>query len=288
MSSITEQSLSNLIPLKEGQALIVEPGAMLAYQNCTIQTMLTTGSIWKKFKTYFLGGETVFENKFTANKNGGWIALEENLHGQIASKNLLPKEPPLMIRRSAYLASTPNVHFNVKYLGISGYMKGQGIASLGTYVNENEGKVWFHAQEGVVRSFEVHQETGPIIVDNDMILAYSGTLESTLRKMGGIFSSIFSGEGLVCEFKGDGVVYVSSGSQTGSDNLFTLSMKETAERISLYISNIISITITSSILGGLFYYYTGRNPIEIVTKFALAYMITKIPLVDEILKKTRT
>jgi uncharacterized protein (TIGR00266 family) len=261
MTSIAEISSPSQIPLKEGEALIIEPGGMLAHKNCAIKTALTSGSLWERTKRYFLGGEPLFRNTFTAQKNGGWIALEEHLPGQIVTKNLTPHSA-LMIRRTALLASTPNVKLETKYLGLSGYLKGQGIATIRSTVSQGTGQVYFHAQDGVVRSFRIRPQDGPITIDNDMILAYSENLNSKLKKVGGTFSTFFSGEGLVCEFQGDGIVYVASGSQTGQENLFGHVMYQTSEKIGEYIAKTVLASSGAAIFSGLFYYYTGTNPIK--------------------------
>src|SRR5690606_35979374 len=113
-----------------------------------------------------------------------WIALEEKLPGQVVSKDLNSNESALMIRRSAWLASTPNVELETKYLGLTGFLKGQGIATIRASVKEGEGKVYFHATDGVVKAFHIHPEDGKVTIDNDMILAYSENLTSELTRVG--------------------------------------------------------------------------------------------------------
>ncbi len=276
MASIAEISSPHQIPLKENEALVIEPGGMLAHKNCVIKTAFSTGSLWEKMKRYTLGGEPLFRNTFTAQKNGGWISLEEHLPGQIVMKNLKPKDSGLMIRRAALLASTPNVNLETKYLGLTGYLKGQGIATIRSTVKEGNGQVYFHAHDGIVRSFRIQPEDGPVTIDNDMILAYSENLESKLKKVGGVASTFFSGEGLVCEFKGDGLVYVASGSQTGQKNLLSEALHETAKKIGEYTAISIFVGSSAAILGGLFYYYSGYNPISVAMLFVKDYIALKL------------
>ncbi|GEM_PF-4672512 len=201
----------NRIELKAGESLSVEPGAMLAYSNCEMRTGLAAGGIFQKARMFVLGGESLIQNQFTAKEGGGWVALEEHMPGQIMKKSLSPGESPLMIRRSALIAATPNINLDAKYLGLSGYFKGQGISMLCAKGEKGNGDVYFHTTEGVVRSFRVRAHEGPVFVDNNMILAYSDSLDATVTAAGqNTTSYLFSGEGLVTKFEGDGIVYVGS------------------------------------------------------------------------------
>jgi uncharacterized protein (TIGR00266 family) len=51
---------------------------------------------------------------------------------------------------------------------------------------------------------------GAFVVDTGHIVAFDGTLDFKVRSVGGVKSFLFSGEGLVCEFRGQGTVYVQS------------------------------------------------------------------------------
>lgn len=83
--------------LKEGESLRVESGRMQAYQNLSMTTSLNNKSIWERIKSYFLAGETLYGNQFTAGKEGGWILLEEKYPGQILSADLYPGEKGIVL-----------------------------------------------------------------------------------------------------------------------------------------------------------------------------------------------
>lgn len=241
---------SNRIFLKEEQKLVVEPRGMLACQNVSMKTEFVKGSILERAKRYLIGGEPIFSNTFTALKSGGWVALEEHMPGQIIAKTLSSEDPALMIRRTALLAHSPEVEMETIYQGLSGYLQGKGIANIRSFVKEGKGEVYFHAHDGIVRVFHVHPESGPVTIDNDMILAYSESLKCELqRPKGGVVSLLFSGEGLTCEFQGEGSVYVASGTQTGSDTFPAILMRETASKIAETVVNIAALGIFISAVG---------------------------------------
>jgi len=268
MSAISEP---NKIYMKEGETLSVEPGGMLASKNLAMKTSLIAGSVLNRAKSYALGGESLFRNIYTAEKGGGWIALEEKLPGQIVTQDLHPDESALMIRRTALLASTPNVELETQYLGLTGFMKGQGIATIRASVKEGEGKVYFHATDGVVKAFHIRPEDGKVTIDNDMILAYSENLTSELARLGtGINSLVLSGEGLVNNFSGEGVVYVASGSQTGSVTLLDAANEyalDTARKLASYTARVIFVAGVTVPFATAYYFYTGNDPFAFAWRF---------------------
>jgi uncharacterized protein (TIGR00266 family) len=204
--------------LSEGATLTVEPSAMLACQNVEMRTQLN-GTIWAVAKRYFLGGESLFQNLYSAKKGGGWIAFEESLPGQINGCELHPGNA-LIMGRSAFVAADQNVKVSYHYAGVKGYFRGSGIAKLKAAVmDQNKGRVFFSSSAGIARSIEIKEENGPVIIDNDTIIAYTDSLKPTLQKLGNVKTMLFSGEGLVNEFKGNGVVYVGSGTRSTKTNL---------------------------------------------------------------------
>jgi uncharacterized protein (AIM24 family) len=53
--------------------------------------------------------------------------------------------------------------------------------------------------------------SGSYVVDNGHLVGYEGNLDFTIRSAGGGLMGLFaSGEGLVCEFTGQGRIYIQS------------------------------------------------------------------------------
>lgn len=205
-----------IVQLKEGESFHAEPGSMLAYKNLTVLTKKSVSGVLATLKNYVLGGESFFVNIYTGNKGGGWLALEENHPGQIAKIDLEPGKG-FIVRRGAYLASTPNVKLTTIYKGFTGVMQGKGLATTSAIVEGNTpGALYFHAPSGVVRKFHISESDGPIMIDNNMILGHTENLQLTSKKMGNYKSLAFSGEGWACEFSGEGDVFVEGGSLSGN------------------------------------------------------------------------
>jgi len=271
-----QKSSSTIISLNEGEKVVIEPGGMLAYRNCEMKTHMAAGTIWEKLKSYTLGGELLWRNTFQALPGGGWVELEEQMPGQIKMEELSPEKPALMIRRGAYLASSDNVKFDTQYLGLSGYFSGKGISAIRASVSEGKGKVFFHADGCGVKEFAIRSEEGPMTIDNDMILAYSDNLSCELKNPGSsTHSFLFSGEGLVCEFKGDGVVYVAAG-KPGQTTLINEMMGATVSKVSSVIAGLVFLGAIGAVGTMIFRYYTGMNPIEALAWKAYDYIYHRV------------
>ena len=209
-----------LIPIKEGEKMLVEPGAMLACQNLHLETK--TRGFFNTLKIYLVGGETLFINHFTGKEGGGWLGLEEQYDGQIVSFTLKPEDPPLTICHGAFLATTSNVNLTTRYEGLKGWLMGKGFGTIKAEITEGEtAQVYLNTSEGQVKVIPIDTKNIPVIIDNNHILGYTSTLENSIGKIDGLKSFIFSGEGLVCKFKGKGVVLVGSGAKTGTASHFT-------------------------------------------------------------------
>jgi uncharacterized protein (TIGR00266 family) len=67
-----------------------------------------------------------------------------------------------------------------------------------------QGHVWFNSY-GALVEVDVEDE---YIIDNGHIVAFTSGLEYEIKKIGGYKSLFFSGEGLVCHFRGRGKVWM--------------------------------------------------------------------------------
>ena len=197
--------------LREGEALYAAPGKMQAAKNVSMATEYTAG-IFESMKRLFMGGPDYFNNKFEANRGGGWVLLQESIPGQMGSMEIKAGHG-MKIRTDRWAASTSNVTLETIYEGTSGIIRGTGVAMLQASVkaNSQRGKIFFYADEGVVKQIAVSSIGGPVMVDNDSIIGYSDGLTCSFRTSGnGLQSLMFGKEGIVCDFYGEGVVYIAS------------------------------------------------------------------------------
>jgi uncharacterized protein (AIM24 family) len=194
-----------------GEELHVAPGKMQATKHISMITELVTG-LMESIKRFFFGGPSFFNNRFKAEKEGAWILLEEKIPGQLAAVQIGEGES-IKIRRDRLVASSTNLNLDTTYEGVSGFMKGTGVAMLNASLKADQlkGKLIFHADKGTVKQIDINPEDGPVTIDNDSILGYTSGVTSNVRVSGnGVKSIVFGGEGLVYDFRGKGTVYVAS------------------------------------------------------------------------------
>jgi uncharacterized protein (TIGR00266 family) len=148
-----------------------------------------------------VGGETLFVNEFHG-ATGGEVVVAPSLAGNIVQRDVREGER-FFVQRGSYLASTGSVDTRVRFGGLRTLFGGEGLVLLEC---AGTGQVFVNSYGGVT---EVPVD-GRFVVDTGHVVAFDGTLDFSVRSVGGLKSLLFSGEGLVCEFRGRGTVYVQS------------------------------------------------------------------------------
>ncbi len=147
----------------------------------------------------FIGGETLFVNHFTTAR-GGSVWLAPPLAGQIVHRRL--NGELLLLSRGAYLAHAGAVTIKLKFGGLRGLLAKQGAFFLAV---SGHGDLWFSSYGGV----EPIDVNGSYLIDNGHLVGYEGSLTFSIRSAGGgLLGLAASGEGLVCEFQGQGRLWI--------------------------------------------------------------------------------
>ncbi len=200
------------VALAPGETLVAEAGSMVARSTAVDMAVKLNanrsagfGALVKALLIAFVrklvGGETFFVNHFTAS-GGGTVRLAPKLSGQVTHRRL--NGETLVVSTGAFLASSGNVDMSLRFAGLRSLLAKEGLFFLEL---TGQGDVWFTSYGGV------HEERvdGSFIVDNGHIVGFEGQLTYELRSAGGgLMGLVASGEGLVCEFRGQGTVYLQS------------------------------------------------------------------------------
>lgn len=202
------------VDLEPGEHLTAEAGAMVARDvHMQMTTTMNAGrnpGFFAKLKAIgvalirkFIGGETFFVNHFHANADASvWLA--PTMAGAVENYVLTPGKS-IVLSTGAYVASIGDVDMKMRFGGLRGLLAKEGLFFL--EMTGNNGTVWFNSYGGV----EVIDVDGSYIVDNGHIVGFEGNLDFKIGTAGGGLMGFFaSGEGLVCEFKGQGKVYLQS------------------------------------------------------------------------------
>ncbi len=201
------------VQLGPGEAIDAEAGAMVTRTpELGMSTRLNAGrraGLWRTFLAFFValarkifGGETVFINTFSGDQ-GGEVVLAPSLSGQIMHRPLSNNDVPILVQAGSYLASTEQVDTKLRWAGLRGFLSGEGIVFLEC---GGQGDLFLNAYGGVHEL----QVDGTYVVDTGHLVAFDSTLDFEIRTPGGWKSLFLSGEGLVCEFRGRGCLWIQS------------------------------------------------------------------------------
>ena len=110
----------------------------------------------------------------------------------------------ITLSTGAYVASCGPLDMKMKFGGLKSLLAKEGAFFLQI---SGHGDLWFNSYGGVT-PIDVN---GSYIVDNGHLVGFEGNLTYTIRSAGGgAMGFLASGEGLVCEFNGQGRVYIQS------------------------------------------------------------------------------
>ncbi len=202
------------VKLDPGETLIAEAGSMVTHSpGLGMEVKLNAGAkagFFAKLTAFliamvrkFIGGDSFFVNHFNGGASGGEVTIAPALNGSIQPRSLGQGES-VMLTAGAYLCSTPGVDLQIKWGGIKGMLSKEGAFFVQA---SGPGELFFNSYGGI-QEIEVN---GSYIVDNGHIVAFDSNLTYDIRSPGGgLMGAFASGEGLVCEFKGNGKVYIQS------------------------------------------------------------------------------
>ncbi|MGB0653379.1 MAG: TIGR00266 family protein [Thermoplasmatota archaeon] len=190
------------VQLSPGEAVKAEAGALLAMEG-DVDIKTASGGVMKGLKRAVLGGESFFQNTFTAGGAGGSVHLCPSLPGDLFYTRL--QGHTLIVQDGSYLASAPTIQVDTKWQGARGFFSGEGFVMLkvsgqGDLILSSYGAIEQHDLKPGQR----------FTVDTGHIVAFTDGMGQNLRRLGGIKSTLFSGEGIVSEFTGPGTVWTQS------------------------------------------------------------------------------
>jgi uncharacterized protein (TIGR00266 family) len=166
------------------------------------------GGMLGAMKRKMLGGESVFQNTFTATQPGQTLWFAPGPEGDVEVLEL-NGQYPIFLQSGAFLASAPTVNLDTKWGGAKGFFSGAGLFLLKC---DGYGPLFFNCYGGMHAV-----DVGPAgyIVDTTHIVAFTAGLNYQVQRLGGLKSLFFSGEGLVCYFQGQGRLWISTRNPAG-------------------------------------------------------------------------
>jgi len=186
--------------LSPNERIRAEAGAMVSMSGSVNIETKAEGGFLKSLGRAVLGGESFFQNFFIASAQGGEVTLAPELPGDMMLIEL--KDGRLMLQSGSYVASENGVELTAK-VSVKAFMSAEGISMLEASGN---GKLLVSSYGAI---FERQIGAGEkYIVDTSHLVAFDAGMGVTPKTVGGIKSTLFSGEGLVVELTGPGTIYM--------------------------------------------------------------------------------
>ncbi len=189
-----------VVRLAPNEKIRAEAGAMVSMSDgITIETK-AAGGILKSLTLSMLGGESFFQNFFQAPPQGGEITLAPDLPGDMELIEV--KNQKMMIQAGSYVASELSVDLSAK-ISMKAFVAAEGISMLEA---TGSGKILVSSY-GAITSREL-KSGEKYIVDTSHLVAFDGTMDVQIKTIGGLKSTLLSGEGLVVQMTGPGQIWL--------------------------------------------------------------------------------
>ena len=197
-----------VVKLAPNEEIRLEAGAMVSMsQGITIETR-AAGGFLKSLGRSMLGGESFFQNYFKAPTGGGEITVAPELPGDVFTYEMAGER--LMVQSGSFLACETSIELNAK-ISLKALVAAEGFSMLeaagtGKLLLSSYGAI----HEKVLAAGEKY------IVDTTHLVAFPASMPVERKTVGGLKSTLLSGEGLVVELTGPGRLLM----QTRSPNAF--------------------------------------------------------------------
>ena len=191
--------------LQRGESLKAESDAMVSMSAALdIAGSMGKGGVLGGLARKLLTGESFFFQRITATRGPGSVMLAHKEPGGIVDVEL-DGIHGLCVQKDGFLAAEESVELETKTQNLAkGLFSGEGFFILNV-----KGKgVVFLSSFGAIHPITL-SDGEEVIIDNGHLVAWPDYMNYTLEKASaGWISSIASGEGLVCRFRGPGTVLI--------------------------------------------------------------------------------
>ena len=196
-----------IVDLAAGEEVRAETGAMVSMTSNMEVVSGLQGGLLQSAMRKVLGGESFFLNTFKARGAPGQVTFAPSLPGDITDVEV---RGDLFVQSGSFLAGDAAVDIDIKWGGAKTFFSSEGLFLLHL---KGQGQVLLSSFGAIHR---ISLDGNSMIVDTGHVVAFDSRLEYRVKKVSGMFTSLISGEGLVCEFFGKGELWL----QTRSNQAF--------------------------------------------------------------------
>ncbi len=187
--------------MQKGESFRAEAGAMISMSSTLNLEAKTAGKGLMGTLKAAVGGESFFASLITCREDEGEIILAPSTPGDILMIEM--NQSSVFAQAGAYLAGDPDLEISTKG-SFKAFISGEGLF-LQTI--RGRGKLFLQSYGAIMKRELAAGQS--YTVDTGHIVAFEETVSYRIKKASkGIFSSIASGEGLVCEYTGPGKIWI--------------------------------------------------------------------------------
>ena len=189
------------ILMNQGESFRAESGAMVAMSpTIELEAKAAGKGLFGAIKVA-VGGESFFASLYTAGGGPGELLLAPAVPGDIITFEMDGKT--ILAQGGAYLAGSPRLELSTQG-SLKSLISGEGLFLQRITGN---GPVFLNSYGAIIEKRLAAGET--YIVDTGHIVAFEASVQYQLQKVAkGLFSTIASGEGLVCRYQGPGSIWI--------------------------------------------------------------------------------
>lgn len=197
------------VTLALGESVRAESGAMIA-MTPTVEIRAQMGGLGKALGR-ILARESLFQTTFEAVHGPGEVLLAPTWPGDLVRTE---PGPGMMVTAGCFLAGDPALRFET-VASMKNFFSGEGLFLMRA---SGPGSMIL-SSHGAIHAIQL-QANQPYIVDTAHLVAFTEGLGYRVRKAaGGLLNTLKSGEGLVVELTGPGMVYLQTHTTKGLASL---------------------------------------------------------------------
>jgi uncharacterized protein (TIGR00266 family) len=185
-----------VLSLAQGEKIQAESGAMVSMTEGVDMQTSTKGGVMKGLKRSVLGGESLFINTFTAERDAQ-ITMAPPFPGDVRQMRL--EGETMYLQSGSYMASTGDIQIDTKWGGGKTFFSGESFFLLKM---TGTGDLLISSY-GAIHEIDLEPDQ-KLIVDTGHVVAFGEGLGYEVHKVGGWKQTILSGEGLVVHLTGPG------------------------------------------------------------------------------------
>jgi uncharacterized protein (TIGR00266 family) len=188
-----------VVTLDPNEELQVEGGSMVSMSSDVHIETKARGGILKSLGRALLGGESFFQNTYQAGPSGGEVTVAPALPGDLFLLELNGES--MMVQSGSYVASSNGINVDTKWGGAKTFFASEGLIMLKVF---GQGLAILSSYGAI---HELDLAAGQrYTVDTGHLVAFTENMGFNVRSVGGLKSTLFSGEGLVVDLTGPGKV----------------------------------------------------------------------------------